>query len=203
MAFQDLKRASSFRLGRVFVGSGAVAGLIAVSLVAISCAADLQGEPTDYKECAYQGACASGTSGGAASTGGTSSGGAGGSTAGTTSTGGSGTVVPPDDACLAPLFAKSCNACHSTAAAPAAGAHLALDTPNLGATLITKQATYEGVLDKSTCKTGALIIDPNNPAESVLLKKITKPDCGFVMPYGGQPLQPAEVSCIQDWVMKF
>lgn len=199
MALLDSKRASCFRLGRMFAGPSSIAGLIAVSLVALACAADLQGEPADYEKCAYAGACASGTSGG---TTGTTGGAGGGSSAGMTSMGGA-TTVPPDDACLAPLFAKSCNACHSTAAASLAGADLALDMPNLGATLSKKTATYKGVPDMSTCKVGALIINPDNPAESVLLKKVTTPDCGLKMPYGGQPLQPTEVSCIQDWVMKF
>jgi hypothetical protein len=167
-------------------------------VVVLSCAGELQGTADDYP-CAFQGAasCTSaaqggGTSGGAGPMGGANPG------------SGGGGALPPDDQCLEGVFSTACAvACHKPGAGVALGESLNLTGGNYGMKMAGVPATYQGVTDPSTCKAGALLIDPTTNAESVLLKKLAgTQSCGFAMPIGA-PLTPAQLACITDWVMKF
>jgi hypothetical protein len=140
---------------------------------------------------------------GGTAAGGTTGTGTGGSTG--TPTGGGGSAVPPDDACVATvLSSKGCSTtCHSADLAPTTGANLRLDGTNLGARLSMTKATYQGVTNAGACVPNVLIIDPSNPSNSLLLKKITGTQaCGSSMPPGGT-LTGSDLQCIQDWIMKF
>jgi len=62
-----------------------------------------------------------------------------------------------------------------------------------------------GLLQRLVNKTAhsgpGLLIDKQNPAQSVLLLKLMNPPpFGFQMPLGAPPLSLAEVACIQAWV---
>jgi hypothetical protein len=144
--------------------------------------------------------------GGALSSGGSSGGGTGGTSGnGDTSLTGGAWSAPPDDACVAAvLAANACTVCHSVASAAAIGSGLVLEGTNLGARLSTTRATYKGVSKNAgSCVEGALIIDPESPADSVLLKKVTNTQaCGDAMPQG-TALKGSDLSCIRNWVNKF
>jgi hypothetical protein len=70
---------------------------------------------------------------------------------------------------------------------------LVQDPDNLGARLSTTMGTNDCV--------GAPIIDVTNPAQSLLLTKLTDPPpCGALMPASATPLSDADRQCITDWV---
>jgi hypothetical protein len=103
------------------------------------------------------------------------------------------------------IAAKACTACHSmgTASVPSIGAGLVLEGPNLGARLSTTKATYFMAKNPAACVPGALIIDPDNPANSILLKKVSNTQaCGDPMPQG-TGLSGDDLKCFTDWINKF
>jgi hypothetical protein len=88
------------------------------------------------------------------------------------------------------VFAKTCAAagCHNTMDRSQG---LDLQSPNLPSRLIGVMAT-EGP---------GLLIDPSNPSNSVLYKKVTaSPPFGARMPSGGAALDDATVACILAWI---
>lgn len=111
-------------------------------------------------------------------------------------------TVPPDPPCLAMVFSKHiCTACH-TGAAPAGGG-LDLTGSNLGQRMVTTQAKYRVTSNAAACKAGALIIDPVNKDESVMLRKVRGTQtCGDKMPLG-TGLMGADLQCIENWIMGF
>ena len=102
-------------------------------------------------------------------------------------------VTPsPDGGCdpVVQMFPLSCStsACHS---AQSQQANLDLESAGLPARLVGKQA-HGGP---------GLLIDAANPAQSVMLLKVTDPPpFQFQMPLGAPPLSPEETACLQAWI---
>ncbi len=99
---------------------------------------------------------------------------------------------PPDGGCdpVGSIFPVSCStsSCHS---AQSQQANLDLESPGLPNRLVGKPA-HGGP---------GLLIDRQNPAQSVLLLKVTSnPPFQFQMPLGAPPLSPNEMACLQAWV---
>lgn len=100
--------------------------------------------------------------------------------------GGSGAACPD---ITSTVFANICAAsgCHSTAD-QADG--LDLQSPDVASRLV-------GVCVSS----GGMLIDPSDPAASVLYLKLTpSPPFGARMPFGGTPLDPATLACVLQWI---
>ena len=99
---------------------------------------------------------------------------------------------PSDGGCdpVTQIFPPSCttSACHS---AQSQQGNLDLESPGLPKRLVDKQA-HGGP---------GLLIDSKNPAQSVMLLKLTdNPPFQFQMPLGAPPLSPDELACLQGWV---
>ena len=99
---------------------------------------------------------------------------------------------PPDGGCepLVTIFPLSCStsSCHS---AQSQQGSLDLESPGLPKRLVGTTA-HGGP---------GLLIDPQNPAQSVLLLKLTSdPPFQFQMPLGAPELSPDEVTCLKAWV---
>lgn len=97
------------------------------------------------------------------------------------------------DSCDVPaLFARSCGsaACHNEADKnPAAG--LDLISPGFEERLV--------LVNAKDCS--GFYADPSDPTESLLYTKVAgTSECGAPMPLGADPLTPAEVLCIRDWI---
>ena len=91
---------------------------------------------------------------------------------------------------LADIFPLSCStsACHS---AQSQQGNLDLESAGLPARLVDKQA-HGGP---------GLLIDSRDPAQSVMLLKVTDtPPFQFQMPLGQPPLSPEQVACLQAWI---
>lgn len=160
---------------------GALAGF------ALACAGELDDNPEDYERAYVQGA-----TGGRPPVGGFGGGGG---------TAGGQNPVPADPACLKTVLEAQCLSCHTPPAI--AGGGFDLTGTQLGERLSKTLATYQGVSNRSSCKTGALIIDPANPPESILLRKVSSTQaCGEAMPFGFG-LLGTELECIQNWVKAF
>jgi hypothetical protein len=88
------------------------------------------------------------------------------------------------------LFATTCakSGCHSSTDR---AQQLDLESPDVASRLVGISAT-EGV---------GLLIDPSNPAMSVLYTKLTMvPPFGSRMPLGGAPVDDATLSCVLAWI---
>jgi len=100
---------------------------------------------------------------------------------------------PPSDGGCNPvvdIFPVGCStsACHS---AQSQQANLDLESAGLPQRLVGK-AAHGGP---------GLLIDPQNPSQSVLLLKLSAdPPFQFQMPLGAPPLSPGDVACLQAWV---
>jgi hypothetical protein len=99
---------------------------------------------------------------------------------------------PPDGGCdpLVSIFPVSCStsSCHS---AQSQQGTLDLESAGLPNRLVGKPA-HGGP---------GLLIDRQNPSQSVLLLKVSaNPPFQFQMPLGAPPLSPAEMACLQAWV---
>lgn len=91
--------------------------------------------------------------------------------------------------------------CHDTAASAITG--LDLTTPNFPTDLIGLEATYMVTdLEKPSCPTTPeLIIDPANPLQSLILKKIRgEQTCGDPMPQT-IPLDEGAIQCFEEWTL--
>lgn len=119
---------------------------------------------------------------------------------------GSEAAVPADPACVSEVFrANMCLMCHFPGAlgTPVVSGGLDLSGTNLGARLSKTPAVY-AVTDTSKCEAGGMIIQPSNPARSVLLLKVKgQPTCGETMPMNSSGLTGADLKCIEDWVTSF
>ena len=103
-----------------------------------------------------------------------------------------GQVSPSDGGCdpVTDIFPLSCttSACHS---AQSQQGNLDLESAGLPGRLVNK-AAHGGP---------GLLIDSTNPAQSVMLLKVTDtPPFQFQMPLGAPPLSPEEMACLQAWV---
>ena len=198
----DLNGRIARTLSRLTVRLGLA--LAASGVFALACAADLEGDPSDYTN-AY--APPGGST--AAQAGATGLPGGGGNTAqGGNGTAGSTSKPPPEDPpCLNDVLqGQNCFLCHvQSANLDATGGGLLLTGSNLGMRLSGAPAQYKGVSDAAACTPGALLIDPANPAESVLLKKVKgTQSCGLAMPFHPSGITDATaLKCIEDWVMSF
>lgn len=87
------------------------------------------------------------------------------------------------------IIKSKCGACHGMNGQVG----LDLTSPNVGTRLTNAKAAMG-----SECS-GEVIINPTNPAASLLAKKVSAtPGCGLSMP-PGSPLKPEEVTCLQQW----
>lgn len=90
------------------------------------------------------------------------------------------------------IIMTRCGTCH-TGGAGAQGM-LDLVAPGLGTRIVNAKSA-------STMCSGMTLVDPQAPANSLLIKKLSDPPpCGLRMPIG-QPLMPEEISCIQQWMV--
>jgi hypothetical protein len=117
--------------------------------------------------------------------------GAGGSAA--TSAGGSSSPTAPASTCDGfPILAANCgtSGCHG-------------EGSNLG-TFAASLSAARGYIGKSgtvTCAGQGALINPANPAASILVQKLQdSPPCGNHMPLAGALLSDAEVDCITEWI---
>lgn len=150
----------------------------------------------------------SSTTGGSNSTAGSSAAGGSASHAGgTTSKAGSGGTSPTSCDAKA-IMQVSCSgpACHGSPGKPAMY-YTDFFNPPAGQTveqmLIGKPANYTLVADPSKCPTNdpELLINPDVPSESLILKKITNTQtCGVKMPNSSTQLTQQQVDCFVDWV---
>ncbi|PRQ08632.1 nucleotide-binding protein [Enhygromyxa salina] len=88
------------------------------------------------------------------------------------------------------LFAQRCSGetCHGTGVSSTSV--LDLISPNV-------EARVSGV---SGTNCGGILADSSNPQASLLYTKVTQPDCGVLMPLGGDPLGDDEVTCMEYWI---
>jgi hypothetical protein len=131
--------------------------------------------------------------GGSASTGGSAP------TAGT-ATGGTSPSASCEVACVNDLFQNGslCVACHMS---PNPLGGIDLKSPDYTSRLKNQPVTFPTVTDKSSCPTGAKLIDTATPADSWLLKKIhgQQGACGSSMPVGGT-LTADQTTCLEMYV---
>jgi hypothetical protein len=61
---------------------------------------------------------------------------------------------------------------------------------------------FVGESGEATCANAGPMIDPANPAASIILQKVTasSPPCGERMPVVGGPLSQEDVTCLQEWI---
>lgn len=186
----------------LLVALGSVSG----GVLAGGCASELD-EPDTYP--AAMAGSGGATGGTVSSTGGaiTATGGTVTATGGVPAAGGGGaggmmgSGAPPLAACVKTLFANNCAMlCHSTAFKDSFGG-LDLSGDTVGERLRNATAQNSMATDKAAC--GTKLIDADNPANSVLTKRVVgKGVCGPEMPTGMQ-LNATDVKCIQDWVNTF
>jgi len=62
--------------------------------------------------------------------------------------------------------------------------------------------SFVGESGESSCATNGPLLDPENPAASIILQKVTAavPPCGEPMPIVGGDLSQQEITCLQDWI---
>src|SRR5207245_7335663 len=81
-----------------------------------------------------------------------------------------------------PIFAERCYECHGNDKAKAG---LRLNDPKIAL---------------SELKSGSRAIVPNNPEKSELLRRVKSTDPDEQMPQKGQPLTPAQIEKLQQWI---
>ncbi len=93
------------------------------------------------------------------------------------------------------IFAKKCVSCHSTAG-KSNFANLDLQASGVYDRLKVQKSTG------ANCGS-ALVVDPNNVDNSLLLKKVsgTHGMCGNKMPLTGDSLTATEVACVKSWIV--
>lgn len=59
-----------------------------------------------------------------------------------------------------------------------------------------------GESGEATCASAGPLIDPDNPAASIIIQKVTasSPPCGTRMPVVGGPLSQEDITCLQEWI---
>ena len=60
---------------------------------------------------------------------------------------------------------------------------------------------YVGESGEALCASAGPLIDPDNPAASIIIQKVTasSPPCGSPMPVVGE-LSQADITCLQEWI---
>jgi hypothetical protein len=91
---------------------------------------------------------------------------------------------------IQPIFTASCvNAgCH-----PGGGAPFSLASGQSYSNLVNQPASV------GSCQ-GQMRVQPANPDNSVLVKRLEGSTCGNQMPLGGTPLSAASIQLIRDWI---
>jgi hypothetical protein len=84
-----------------------------------------------------------------------------------------------------PIFNTNCASCHGSSGG------LSLSSTNSYSSLVNIQA-------QSSC-TSLMRVLPNDPANSVLYKKVSSTSCGTQMPSGGT-LSASDIALIRDWI---
>ncbi len=52
-----------------------------------------------------------------------------------------------------------------------------------------------------TCSAGGDLINPDDPPSSLIIRKMDEdPPCGEQMPLTGDPIAPADIECVEDWI---
>ncbi|MDQ2646089.1 MAG: hypothetical protein M3020_19915 [Myxococcota bacterium] len=94
----------------------------------------------------------------------------------------------------------TCTTCHAPATKDFFGG-LDLMGPTVTERLVNVTAVNMLATNASTC--GTKLIDPENPAQSVLLKRISgTSDCGPAMP-SGNGVMGSDLECLKTWIMSF
>jgi hypothetical protein len=117
-------------------------------------------------------------------------------------TGGSaGSTPPPLPACVTTAFMNAtCTTCHAPATKDFFGG-LDLAGATVTDRLMNVAAKNTMATNVATC--GTKLIDADNPAQSVLLKRISgTSDCGPAMPSGNGVTGP-DLECLKTWIMSF
>jgi len=106
------------------------------------------------------------------------------------------------DSAMASCQGTICHGSPGTSGATTLGGGLDLFAVGRESSLVDQPATYLGVADIYDCPVDdpELIIDSENPSESLILKKIRgTQSCGAAEPIAGM-LSAADEGCIADWV---
>jgi hypothetical protein len=116
--------------------------------------------------------------------------------AGSTGTGGSTGVTGCD---IAPALAKykcSMAGCHD---AGGASANFSM-TGAWEANLVNVNPKGGGTLESTCAGMGPYIMKGSATGDGLFMKKIRpKPPCGLPMPFGGEPMAAADITCFQQW----
>jgi hypothetical protein len=193
---------------RSAAGPGARGWWTGVSAVALACSGSVDAPVPGSRDSGLGGVVASGGSGplpspsDAGSSGGSRAVGSdAGSSAGSATGGAGGSTSTRDEPvcdAVTQVFMQSCgfNSCHG----------------NPGATIgdfAVGRAEAEAVVDQPSSRNPAcgLLIDSNDPARSLLVRKLTgdfpTSICGGLMPVIGRDLTRAEIDCVASWVTQF
>jgi len=209
MQLKVLRGLSGFSSRFSLFAAFSVAG---VAAIAAGCASELA-EPDTFPVGGGGGAPPTATGGTTAAGGTIATGGSvvgtGGSvtpTAGTPGAGGTvggsgGGTAPPLPACVkTALTNQTCTTCHAPATKDFFGG-LDLMGDDVGQRLMG--ATAKNMMATNAAACGTKLIDPDNPAQSVFLKRITgTSDCGPPMPASPGVTGP-DLECFRSWVMSF
>lgn len=167
---------------------------------------DVEGERIARDSLGEAGAPDSGATTGNGGTGNEALLGSGGADLGSTSNGGDALDFTTCDINNAMLTCQG-SVCHGSpgrAPSPLAGAGMDLFQPDRATTLVDQPASYDGVLtdDLANCPAvPELRINSQNPADSLILKKLNGSySCGTGMPQVGM-LAPSDLDCITAWVL--
>jgi hypothetical protein len=187
---------SVFPARRVSTLSPRAWGLASVLLLPLFAACPGQLDPS--LNSFAQGTGGDGTAtGGAPGTGGSNPG-TGGSNPGTGGAGTGGNTTPACDApgmifrAPAPIGCLG-SSCHSPGAQN--------QPPDLSGTDVA--TTLQGMKSQVLCATPPeLLVDPTNPANSVLMKVVSGTSCLIQMPLNAPPLSSTLQSCLMDWISK-
>ncbi|HWO10163.1 MAG TPA: hypothetical protein VNN80_11805 [Polyangiaceae bacterium] len=120
---------------------------------------------------------------------------------GPASTGGSGQL--PDDDEPPSSSSGECNGFEVLAAnCGSSGCHGADSTFSNFAESEAAALSFVGESGESSCAAEGPLLDPENPAASIIIQKVTasSPPCGTRMPVVGGPLSQADITCLQDWI---
>ena len=88
-----------------------------------------------------------------------------------------------------------CNFCHSLPPNNTSNGLL-----SMGSEKATAYAALIGKTSASSHCSGKAYVVPGDPDHSLLLKKLTLPECGDRMPLGGDPLTPEQLEMIRSWI---
>lgn len=117
--------------------------------------------------------------------------------AGGTTSGGS---APPLPACAKTVLTAQCTTCHAPATKDFFGG-LDLVGDDVGTRL--RNATAKNGMATNAASCGTMLINADNPAQSVLLKRISgTSDCGSPMP-AAPGVTGSDLECLKTWIMSF